>query len=47
VTSTSSSGSSGSGSLPFTGLDAILLGAGGGTLAASGFVVRRLARRLN
>ena len=36
-----------SGTLPFTGLDVVLLVAGGGTLLAAGFVVRRLARRLN
>lgn len=35
------------GTLPFTGLDVVLLVAGGGTLLAAGFVVRRLARRLN
>jgi hypothetical protein len=33
--------------LPFTGLDVVLLVAGGGTLLAAGFVVRRLSRRLN
>ena len=42
VTTTSSAGS-----LPFTGLDVVLLVAGGGTLLAAGFVVRRLSRRLN
>jgi hypothetical protein len=36
-----------SGSLPFTGLDVVLLVAGGGTLLAAGFVVRRLSRRLD
>jgi hypothetical protein len=36
-----------SGTLPFTGLDVVLLVAGGGTLLAGGFVVRRLSRRLN
>ncbi|HEY1509247.1 MAG TPA: hypothetical protein VGF93_09620 [Solirubrobacteraceae bacterium] len=36
-----------SGSLPFTGLDVVLLVAGGGTLLATGFVVRRLSRRLD
>jgi hypothetical protein len=35
------------GTLPFTGLDVVLLVAGGGALLAGGFVVRRLARRLN
>ncbi|MBV9838449.1 MAG: hypothetical protein JO156_10025 [Solirubrobacterales bacterium] len=33
--------------LPFTGLDVVLLAAGGGTLIGAGFVVRRMARRLN
>lgn len=36
-----------SGTLPFTGLDVVLLVAGGGTLLCAGFVVRRLSRRLN
>lgn len=55
---TSGSGSSGSGpgsatattssgTLPFTGLDVVLLVAGGGALLATGLVVRRLSRRLN
>lgn len=35
------------GTLPFTGLDIVLLVAGGGTLLAAGFVVRRLSRRLD
>jgi hypothetical protein len=35
------------GTLPFTGLDVALLVAGGGMLLGAGFVVRRLARRLN
>ncbi|HUA45078.1 MAG TPA: hypothetical protein VMA77_07615 [Solirubrobacteraceae bacterium] len=38
---------SSTGTLPFTGLDVVLLVAGGGTLLAAGFVVRRLSRRLN
>jgi hypothetical protein len=33
--------------LPFTGLDVVLLAAGGGTLLGAGLVVRRLSRRLN
>jgi hypothetical protein len=37
----------GSGSLPFTGLDVVLLVVGGGALVGTGFVVRRLSRRLN
>ena len=36
-----------SGTLPFTGLDVVLLVAGGGTLFGAGFVVRRLSRRLD
>jgi hypothetical protein len=43
VTTTTTS----SGTLPFTGLDVVLLVAGGGTLLAAGFVVRRLSRRLD
>jgi hypothetical protein len=39
--------SASSGTLPFTGLDVVLLVAGGGTLLAAGFLVRRLSRRLN
>lgn len=35
------------GTLPFTGLDVALLAAGGGTLLAAGFVVRRLSNRPN
>lgn len=35
------------GSLPFTGLDVVLLVAGGGTLLGAGFVVRRISRRLS
>src|SRR5881227_2009432 len=41
------SNTTGTGSLPFTGLDVVLLVAGGGTLLAAGFVVRRLSRRLD
>ncbi len=35
------------GTLPFTGLDIGLLAVGGGTLLGTGFVVRRLSRRLD
>jgi hypothetical protein len=35
-----------SGSLPFTGLDIVLLVIGGGTLLATGLVARRLTRRV-
>jgi hypothetical protein len=39
--------SASAGTLPFTGLDVVLLVAGGGTLLVAGFVVRRLSRRLS
>lgn len=46
--SSDSSGTANSAStLPFTGLDVVLLVAGGGALLAAGFVVRRVSRRLN
>jgi hypothetical protein len=41
------SAASTSGTLPFTGLDVVLLAAGGGMLVGAGLVVRRLSRRLN
>ena len=44
---TSPSSTNTAGTLPFTGLDVVLLVAGGGTLLATGFVIRRLSRRLN
>jgi hypothetical protein len=47
VTSPGSTNAASSGTLPFTGLDVILLVAGGGTLLGAGFVVRKLSRRLN
>lgn len=47
VNTTSSTSTSAAGTLPFTGLDVVLLVAGGGTLLATGFVVRRLSRRIN
>jgi hypothetical protein len=43
----SSATATSAGTLPFTGLDVVLLVAGGGTLLAAGFVVRRLSRRLD
>jgi hypothetical protein len=46
-TGATSASESSTGTLPFTGLDVVLLVAGGGTLLAAGFVVRRLSRRLN
>ncbi len=36
-----------SGQLPFTGLDVVLLVAGGGALLGAGFVVRRVSRNLS
>jgi hypothetical protein len=36
-----------SGTLPFTGLDVLLLAIGGGTLVGAGLVVRRLSRRVS
>jgi hypothetical protein len=36
-----------SGQLPFTGLDVVLLIAGGGVLLGVGFVVRRVSRNLS
>jgi hypothetical protein len=45
--SVSNTTSTRTGSLPFTGLDVVLLVAGGGMLLAAGFVVRRLSRRLD
>jgi hypothetical protein len=38
--------SSSAGSLPFTGLDVVLLVAGGATLLGAGLLVRALSRRL-
>ncbi len=38
---------SGSGTLPFTGMDLGLLVAGGGALLSVGLVLRRLTRRVN
>lgn len=35
------------GSLPFTGLDVVLLVAGGGALLGAGFVIRRVSRNLS
>ncbi len=40
-------GAANSGSLPFTGLDVVLLLIGGGTLIGTGLVVRALTRRVN
>jgi len=40
-------GTTASGTLPFTGVDAALLAGGGFTLLLAGFTVRRLSRRPN
>jgi hypothetical protein len=47
VTTNTSTPSSAAGTLPFTGLDVVLLAVGGGVLVAAGLVVRRLSRRLD
>jgi len=47
VTTTQSTGATHSGSLPFTGLDVVLLLVGGCTLIGTGLVVRALTRRAN
>jgi hypothetical protein len=47
TTNDGSKASSSDGTLPFTGLDALLLVVGGGTMIGVGFGVRRLSRRLN
>jgi hypothetical protein len=47
IVSPNSTTASSSGTLPFTGLDVVLLAAGGGTLVGAGFVVRKVSRRLN
>jgi hypothetical protein len=44
---TDSTNASTAGTLPFTGLDVVLLVAGGGALLSAGFVVRRVSRRLD
>jgi hypothetical protein len=36
-----------SGTLPFTGIDVVLLVVGGGVLLSAGFMVRRFSHRLN
>jgi hypothetical protein len=40
-------GTTASGTLPFTGVDAVLLAGGGLALLFAGFTVRRLSRRTN
>lgn len=44
---TGSSASTSASTLPFTGLDVVLLAVGGGALLGAGLVVRRLSRDLN
>lgn len=44
LATTPGTGSTNSSTLPFTGLDVVLLAAGGGTLLGAGLVVRRLSR---
>ncbi len=46
VTTTTPSTLSSASTLPFTGLDVVLLAAGGAMLLGAGLVVRRLSRRL-
>jgi hypothetical protein len=47
ATKTTTATTSAQSTLPFTGLDVVLLAAGGGSLLGAGLVVRRLSRRLN
>ncbi len=47
TTGASPSGAKTSGALPFTGLDLVLLAAGGATLTGAGLMLRRLTRRLD
>jgi hypothetical protein len=44
---TGTTATSAASTLPFTGLDVVLLVVGGGALLSAGFVVRRVSRRLN
>jgi hypothetical protein len=47
ATNTTATTATSQSTLPFTGLDVVLLAAGGGSLLGAGLVVRRLSRRLN
>jgi hypothetical protein len=47
VSTTASPTTSSASTLPFTGLDVLLLAAGGGSLLGAGLVVRRLSRNLD
>jgi hypothetical protein len=47
ATKTTSAATTSQGTLPFTGLDVVLLAVGGSSLLGAGLVVRRLSRRLN
>jgi hypothetical protein len=44
---TATTATKGESTLPFTGLDVVLLAVGGGTLLGAGLVVRRLSRRVS
>ena len=46
-TTTPTTNTTSSGSLPFTGLDVVLLVIGGGTLIGAGLVIRVLTRRMD
>jgi hypothetical protein len=46
-TTTTATAAVNAGSLPFTGLDVVLLIAGGGTLLCAGLVVRRMSRNVH
>jgi hypothetical protein len=46
-TSATATAASAQGTLPFTGLDVVLLAVGGGALLGAGLVVRRLSRQQN
>lgn len=47
LASSPTTGSTSSGTLPFTGLDVVLLAAGGAALLGAGLVVRRLSGSVN
>jgi hypothetical protein len=47
TTATTTTGTTTQSTLPFTGLDVVLLAVGGGSLLGAGLVVRRLSRNTN
>jgi hypothetical protein len=47
ATATTTTSTTTQSTLPFTGLDVVLLAAGGGSLLGAGLVVRRLSRNTN